>query len=285
MRFLIFGVGLLLILSKLYDSTADIFDDKMESEQYDVPISTSVSDRYYLPKGGQGEIIHHKHYSLSYREEHEQAEWVAYELTRASLKAPNVKRAKKFKPDYSVSTRSAFHRDYTGSGYTRGHMAPAGDMAFETDAMQESFYMSNMSPQLRTVNNGIWKELEEQVRDWAFHEGRVYVVTGPMLNRDCIKRLGKNKVSVPSAFYKIILDIDKPDQKAIAFIIPHEMSVRPLQDYVVSIDALEQELGVDMFADLLSSEVQSKVEPVSDISQWKFSQKRFELRRDKWNYQ
>lgn len=290
MRYIVFAIGLMLVLWVLYNSMDSLIsnhnDGEIQEEDYAVPISTSESDRYYLPKGSKGEVVHHKYYSLSYAEKHEQAEWVAYELTKASLKKPNVKRAKRFKPDYDVSSRSAFHRDYSHSGYTRGHMAPAGDMAFDKEAMQESFFMSNMSPQTRSFNNGIWKELEETVRDWAYDNNRVYIVTGPMLNQPYIKRIGKsNKISVPAAFYKVILDIDKPDRKGIAFIIPHETSDRPLSDYAVSIDELEAQLGFDLFADLISPELQDKIESSYNIKDWKFSKKRYNARVNKWNHQ
>lgn len=288
MRYITFAVGTVVMLWLLSKNMDSLFADKSVEpvDNYEIPVSTSTDDRYYLPKGSSGEVVHHKHYSLSYREKHEQAEWVAYELTKASLKKPNVKRAKRFNPDYDVSTRSAYHRDYSRSGYTRGHLAPAGDMAFDEQAMKESFLMSNMSPQTRSFNNGIWKELEETVRDWAYKNKRVYIVTGPLLDRKYIKRIGKdNKVSVPSAFYKAILDIDNPERKGIAFIIPHETSDRPLSEYAVTIDELEKELGYDLYADLISTELQDKIESQIDLKKWKFSDKRYQSRVSKWNHE
>ena len=285
-RYIAFTSGVILIIGILYiNSKKRVSEDGLLSE-YTVPSSSETGEIYFLPSGSKGEIVHHKHYSLSYVEKHEQAEWVAYELTRASLKVKNVKRAQKFIPDYDVSTRSAFHRDYSHSGYTRGHMAPAGDMAFDDIAMQESFYMSNMSPQLRVLNNGIWKELEEQVRDWAYSDNRIYIVTGPMLNRPRLKTIGQqNKVTVPSAFYKVILDIDKPKRKGIAFVIPHERSENKLKEYAMSIDDLELELGFDLFADLISEEAQEEIESSYNINDWKFSEKRYRTRVDQWNNQ
>ncbi len=285
-RYIAFTVGVVLIIGILYINSKNFVEEDSLFTDYTVPASSETGELYYLPSGSNGEIVHHKHYSLSYVEKHEQAEWVAYELTRKSLKVKNVKRAKRYNPDYDVSTRSAFHRDYSGSGYTRGHLAPAGDMAFDTDAMQESMYMSNMSPQIRELNNGIWKELEEQVRDWAYSDNRIYIVTGPMLNRPRLTTIGKqNKVTVPSAFYKVILDIDKPKRKGIAFVIPHEKSENKLEEYAMSIDDLEAELGFDFFADLISEEEQEKIESNYNIKDWKFSEKRYKARVEKWNNQ
>jgi endonuclease G len=244
------------------------------------------SQRSYLPEStNEGLLIHHTYYSLSYMEKHEQAEWVSYILTEASLRLPNVKRYKRYIPDYDVSTRSAFHRDYSGSGYTRGHLAPAGDMAFDSLAMKESFFMSNMSPQLRAFNNGIWKELEEQTRDWAFHNDELIIVTGPVL-KGIKKTIGKqNKVSVPKYFYKVILDIVTPQQKGLAFIIPNQLSARPLQEYAVTIDSVEALTDIDFFANLLEDNLERKLESKIDLKNWNFSNKRYRLRKDKWNYQ
>lgn len=241
-------------------------------------------ERFYLPSS-TGQLVHHKFYSLDYNEKHEQANWVAYELTKASLKMPNVKRAKRFNPDYSVNSQSAFHKDYTHSGYTRGHMAPAGDMAFSEAAMKESFLMSNMSPQLREFNNGIWRELEENVRDWAYDDKRLYVISGPVLNTPIQKRIGKNKVSVPNDFFKILLDMEGGEQKAIAFLIPHAQSDKHLKEYAVTIDEIEKTTGIDFFGDLLEDWEEEQLESAFDVNKWKFDHKRFEDRVKHWNHQ
>jgi len=244
----------------------------------------SDTEKSFLPESTTGDVIHHKHYSLSYDEDHEQAEWVAYKLTEESLRLPNVKRAKRFNYDKKVSSRSAVHSDYTRSGYTRGHMAPAGDMAFSIKAMQESFYMSNMSPQVKECNGGIWRELEETTRDWAFDHDELYVVSGPVLEEGhIITKIGKNRVSVPDLFYKIILDNKGPKKHAIAFLIPNEKSTKPLKDYIVSIDEVEALVGIDFFSDFLPEDQESALERSTSRSGWKFSTKRFENRVRNWN--
>lgn len=238
-----------------------------------------------LPASNTGEVIRHTHYTISYSEEHEQAEWVAYRLTEESLRVPNVPRAKRFNEDPMVSHRSAHHRDYSGSGYSRGHLAPAGDMAFDRDAMQESFYMSNMSPQKSNMNGGIWNELEETVRDWAYHNDEVFVVTGAVLTPDhIIKKIGKtSKVSVSDLFYKVVLDYKKPEQKGIAFLIPNEVSDEPLTNYAVSIDSVEAVTGINFFDGAFDSRLENQLEGTVDLGKWKFSDKRYLLRVDKWN--
>lgn len=238
---------------------------------------------FFLPKTVVDQVIHHKHYSLGYIEEHEVAAWVAYELTREQLKMERVKRADFFQPDLKVITGSAQLSDYRGSGYDRGHLIPAADRAFSTEAMEETFLMSNITPQVHTFNGGIWRELEELVRDWAYKYKKVYVVTGPVLTVTPVKRIGANKISVPAAFYKVILDISEPELKGIGFIIPNEMSTQRLQQYAMSIDEVEKQTGIDFFADLLDEALAQKIESQFDISLWHFDEKKYELRINRWN--
>jgi endonuclease G len=134
-----------------------------------------------LPAVKKGEqVIRHAGYSFVYNEAYEQAAWVAYELTEKETDK-QYDRTDKFIPDPSVITGSATDSDYSGSGYDRGHLAPAADMGWSSTSMAESFYFSNMSPQVPGFNRGIWKRLEEQVRSWAIEYDTIYVVTGPVL--------------------------------------------------------------------------------------------------------
>src|SRR5574344_20414 len=137
------------------------------------------------------QIVKHSAYTLSYSEPHEQAEWVAYVLTKSHIQK-NVDRTDKFMSDYSVTTGSASDNDYKKSGYDRGHLAPAADMAWDAQAMKESFYYSNMSPQLPGFNRGVWKRLEELVRDWAYQYDTLFVTTGPVLS-DNLPVIGANE--------------------------------------------------------------------------------------------
>jgi endonuclease G, mitochondrial len=234
----------------------------------------------YLPSS-KGEVVVHQFYTLSYLEKYEQAEWVCYPLTKEILKRPNVPRSDWFNPDPMVSTQSASHFDYKGSGYTRGHMVPAGDMSFDPIAMEETFYMSNMSPQLRGFNNGIWRELEEQTRDWIYQNNEVLIVSGPIIGTHS-QFFKKKHIAIPTAFYKIILDTSQPEVKAIAFIIPHEISIKPLSAYAVSIDEVEKATGIDFFEKYIPHSIE-KIESSFDIHKWPVSEARFKLRVDKWN--
>jgi endonuclease G len=115
-----------------------------------------------LPKSTTGQIITHKYYTLSYSENDEQPYWVAYLLT-SSMVNGNTKRTEDFRKDPLVSTGSAELSDYRRSDYDRGHLCPAGDMTINSEAMSETFYLSNMSPQAPSFNRGIWQQLEAKV--------------------------------------------------------------------------------------------------------------------------
>jgi endonuclease G len=198
---------------------------------------------YYLPSSTTGIVIDHPHFSLSYVEDHEQAEWVAYTLTRERLALPWHDRPDRFEEDPKVPSRSATWYDYRGSGYDRGHLAPAADMAFSAEAIQESFFMSNISPQSHDFNKGIWKELEELTRSWAKKYKKLYVVTGPVLTEKIKGQIGDNEVSIPSYYYKVLLDVSEPEKKGIAFVLPNQISYDPLYEYAVTIDEVEEMTG------------------------------------------
>ncbi|MCX6293473.1 MAG: DNA/RNA non-specific endonuclease [Sphingobacteriales bacterium] len=210
-------------------------------------------------------LITHAGYTLSYNEKYEQANWVAYELTSEETNSL-YNRTNKFLIDPKISTGSADNSDYAGSGYDRGHLAPAGDMGWSAQSMVESFYYSNMSPQVPSFNRGIWKNAETFTREAAIKNHVIYVVTGPVFTSD-MTTIGKNQVAVPHSYYKVILDYFEPEFKAIAFIIPNEASQLPLQHFAVSIDDVENITGLDFFP-LLTDIVESKLESKFDINFW-----------------
>ena len=193
-----------------------------------------------------GEVIEKTHYVLSYMEEHEQAEWVFYELTKDEALG-GYERTNNFRSDGAVATGSAGLNDYKGSGYDRGHLAPAADMAFSSTAMSESFYLSNMSPQNPSFNRGIWRQLEALVRAWAQEDGDLYVVTGAVLEEG-LSTIGYSGVSIPRYYYKVILDKDADGIRSVAFVLPNQKGSRELRDYSVSIDSVEVLTGIDFFA-------------------------------------
>jgi len=202
------------------------------------------------------EVIKHTYYSLEYSELHEQASWVYYKLTTEFITGPG-ERKNKFKPDYLIDTESAQLIDYKGSGLDRGHLCPAGSMKLNQRAMDESFYMSNMSPQLPGFNRGKWKQLEGQVRRWLQKEDTLHVITGPILT-DSLGSIGINKVTIPSYYYKVIYD-PTGAQKMIAFIMPNEKIEQNIFHFTVTVDEVEKRTGIDFFSGL-EDELENRLE-------------------------
>jgi len=210
----------------------------------------------FLPTNN-GELVHHNYYSLSYSEQHEQAEWVFYEIKKERILGL-ASRTDNFRSDEMISTNSATLSDYKGAGYDRGHLAPAGDMSFSTNAMSESFYMSNISPQHPSFNRGVWKNIENLVRSWGSNNS-IYVVTGPVLD-DCSTTIGTNNVCVPKYYYKVIYD--PLDNKMIAFVLLNAKGENKLSQYVTSVDYVESITGIDFFRgleDKLENKLESEI--------------------------
>ena len=203
-------------------------------------------------------LVEHTAFSLGYSETHEQSAWVAYVLSNRH--AENLyDRRNNFRADPAISSSSASPGDYSHSGFDRGHLAPAADFDYSNKTLSESFYMSNMSPQLPAFNRGGWKELEEQLREWAIREDSLWVVTGPVLSSG-LKKIGTNGISVPEYFYKIILDARQPEIKMISFLMPNKKISRELRYWVVSVDSVERLSGLDFFPqlpDLLEDSLES----------------------------
>jgi len=221
----------------------------------------------FLPSSTTSQIIKHDYFTLSYSEKHEQAEWIAYELKKSYVRNSNFKRPY-FTEDSKVKTGSADWRNYKKSGYDKGHLCPAGDMEFEINAYNDTFFTSNISPQTHDFNGGIWNRLEQKTRYWATKHDGVYVITGGVLNAS-LKTIGKEKVSVPNYFYKILLDNSNGEYKMIAFLVPSKKSDKPIYDFVVSVDSLEKMTGIDFFPKL-NDKTENRLEKSSDYKAWSF---------------
>jgi endonuclease G, mitochondrial len=188
-------------------------------------------------------VVRHRAYALCYDDPHEQAAWVAYRLS-GTVTGVKVPRTDRFRVDPLVPTGSASGADYAGTGFDRGHLAPANDMAWSTVAMSESFYYSNMSPQDPSFNRGIWKRLETLVHGWASLYGGLWIATGPVFSSyaDCA-----GEVSVPAAYYKVVMKTDPP-YECVGFILPNSKSALPLERFAVSVDEVENVTGIDFFS-------------------------------------
>ena len=248
----------------------DYFLDEEENLEAVFEGETSKHDTnaYFLPTSTTNQVIHHQGYSLSYNEEHEQAEWVAYELKKSHLSKTNFKRPY-FEIDKAVKTGAADWRNYKKSGYDRGHLCPAGDRRYSKSAHDETFLTSNISPQKHDFNSGVWNKLEQKVRYWAGKYDGVFVITGGVLNGN-LKTIGDEDVSVPKQFYKVLIDVNSGKTKMIAFLMPHNESNKPLFEFVVSVDSIEKLTGIDFFPEL-QDDLEDKLEASNSYKGWSFN--------------
>lgn len=211
------------------------------------------------------ELVNYLGFSLAFDQHSHQAKWVAYELTAEELGLKRAKRKDRFRKDTITNLLTARQSDYTRSGYDRGHLAPAADMAWDQKAMDQSFFFSNICPQTPNLNRGIWKKLEEQGRKWATQKNNIYIVTGPVIQYPADST---GNLPIPKYFYKAILVYQKGVQQAIGFVMPNAKKVEGgILDYAVSIDSLEILTDLDLF-DKLPQLIERKVERSFDLGFW-----------------
>lgn len=204
--------------------------------------------------------------------------WVCERVTKADLKK-NCNRTKGFKTDKALAEPArSTNKDYAGTKFDRGHMAPAADFSHSCTEMTESFFFSNMAPQVGVgFNQHVWAYLEDRVREWVVEYDGAWVVTGPVFLEDdeglyCAKTIGEGEVGVPAAFYKAVVVEDEGEYKAIGFILDNKPYSTKLVDhgdfsrYAVSIDEIEERTGIDLFAELPSN-VQTAMEAAAP-DQW-----------------
>jgi endonuclease G len=229
-------------------------------------LSELIEEYPYLPLTSDDDmLVTHQAYSLSYLESVEQALWVAYRLDYQMITG-DAERKDNFTPDPQVPTGSSDLFDFKGSGYDRGHLAPAADMKLNQLVMDESFYLSNITPQLPSFNRYIWKDLEALVRSWVTPSEPLYVVTGPLFFDDPIQTIGDNRVGIPTHFYKAVFDFTGSQTRAIAFLLPHD-AAGDFDSYVLSVDELEQIVEVDFFP-VVQDDVEIAAESYASLVQW-----------------
>lgn len=222
----------------------------------------------FVPSSTTDVIVKHDHFMLSYNESYEQAEWVAYLLKKEHLTYDDRKRPH-FIKDPKVGSGSADWRNYKRSGYDRGHLCPAGDRRFTKYAYDETFYTSNISPQNREFNAGVWNVLEQKIRQWVKKDNTIFVVTGGVLQDD-LEQIGDEGVAVPKLFYKIIAKGNPESPKIIAFLMPNSPSSKSIQQFAVPVDKIEKLTGIDFFYQLADT-VEKKLEKDIEPRNWSFN--------------
>ncbi|WP_044077577.1 DNA/RNA non-specific endonuclease [Prevotella sp. oral taxon 317] len=212
------------------------------------------------------QILKRVAYTASYNSDLRIPNWVAWRLTGAHTRGKNKRAGVKFHEDTDVPMPRAVDFDYVRSGYDRGHLCPSADNRWDATAQEQSFLLTNVCPQDHNLNVGDWHELEILCRKWAKTYGSIYIVAGPVLFKGKHKTIGKNKVTVPEAFFKVVLCMEGTP-KAIGFIYRNESGNRPKSYYVNTIDDVERITGIDFFP-ALPDKVENEVEATSSLDDW-----------------
>ena len=213
------------------------------------------------------QILHRKGYTVSYNNATRNPNWVAWHLTKSHTYGSNQRSGEVFTEDVSVSKPRATDADYYNSRYDRGHMCPAGDNKWDKEAMAQSFLFTNVCPQNHGLNKYEWNDLEMLCRDWAREYGAIDVVCGPVYNgSDQQKTIGKNRVWVPDAFFKVVL-CRQGKAKAIGFLYRNEGKKQPMADAVCTVDDVERLTGLDFFPEL-DDATENRIEATATLSDW-----------------
>ena len=214
-------------------------------------------------------IVPHKAYVSSYNEETLIPDWVAYELTAEETGGTESRGGIEFRMDPTLrGVTQAMREDYSGSGWTKGHLMPAADAAFSTTTMGETFYFTNICPQDETLNAGDWAYLEKRVRQWANRYGHIWVVTGPIVGENRYGTIGDRDVVVPDSFFKALLIQKKNGSySAIAFVMDNDDERYYLKDCYLTVDELETLTGFNFFPQL-DDTIEEKVESKVRLSDW-----------------
>lgn len=215
-------------------------------------------------------IVQYTGMTVSFNPEAHVPNWVAYELTADEARGEEP-RYNNFRQDPDVDG-CATPADYKNTGFDRGHMAPAADMKWDQMAMRESFLMTNIVPQVHTVNRGPWGSLEEKCRARAMADSAVVIVCGPVLTDPVDFRIGQTGVVVPRRFFKVILSPYSNPPMAIGFIMPNETFSGGMQVCAVSVDSVEAVTGHDFFS-ALPDDIESEIESNVNFHKWSRTRK------------
>lgn len=214
------------------------------------------------------QVLYRKGYITSYNKDYRIPNWVAWHLTDAHTRGDVKRPGSAWHEDKDVPTPRATFSDYKGCGWTRGHMCPAGDNKWDSEAMYESFLFTNCCPQHANLNSGTWNQIELSCRRWAQAYGGVYIVCGPVLFNQEHATVGRNRVVVPEAFFKVVVCLKKGQEKGIGFICRNTDGNRSKDTHVNSIKQIEKITGITFFPHL-SSQVADKVKNGASLSDWK----------------
>lgn len=228
----------------------------------------SRTTKRYLPapmRGVSEQVIVKKSYTTSYNKNTLQPNWVFWHLTADHVNGDAVRPGNAYHEEGKVSRPRATLADYRRSGFTRGHMCPAGDNKWDRRAMYDTFSLINICPQTEKCNSGVWNNIEMQCREWALEYGELYIIAGPIFEKRP-DTIGPNKVAVPDAFFKVVISLNGK-KKGIGFICDNTNRNQTIKKCVVTIAEIERITGIDFFP-YLSAYERHAVEDRANLRDW-----------------
>lgn len=246
-----------------------------KAAQGTAPVGNRDQEAYECPRwvrtGTAEQMLNRMAYTVSYNSERLTPNWVGWVLTAAHTDGSFERKGHKFMEDQEVPAPRATYADIREGecSYQRGHICPAGDNKWSFQAQKEAFLMTNICPQNGDLNQRDWKYLEEACRDWAKRYERIYIVAGPIFRSKRPKTVGSNGVSVPDAFFKVVLRLgeNSSDTKAIGFIYENRKGHHEMAHYGRSVDEVEAATGLDFFYQL-DDKTEEAVEQESNLADW-----------------
>lgn len=206
-------------------------------------------------------LLQYTAFTVSYNPSTRQPDWVSYTLTAEEVEAtkhtPKIPR--NFMPDPNLDFPQATNEDYSGSGWVRGHMARRQDMKWSEQAVKESDYFTNICPQNKEMNNGVWHQIENLARKLAVRYDSVMIVCGPIFTSTQPRFFGVNNIPVPDSFFKAFLIPDGTEYHTLAFLCPNCSEQISMAMTVCCVDDVETASGIDLFR-FLDDEIEDAVE-------------------------
>ena len=246
------GAGVYVLLSKGKKDTESSTEEKPKTEKVEHILK-------YGPPTRSSDISFYNNHLLCYDQERKIPRWVAEDITADHITGDANRKHCKFHPDPSVPEKfRTVNADFLKSGWSRGHMAPAGDYKFDQASMKDTFLLSNILPQDFKNNGGFWNRFEMYCRELTKTYGHVRVISGPAMvpnveeeGKHFVKYqvIGKTQVAVPTHLYKVIVAEDDPEEKQPvlgSFLVPNEPIGfnRKLEEYKIPLDDLEKKTGL-----------------------------------------
>jgi endonuclease G len=261
LKFILWGLTVALVCFLLYRVAMN------SSTPHLVPLSEAGRDSLMtvgVPNSMSDTLVRYDAFMVHFNSARGIANCAAYELVCNELNG-NAERMGEFMQDPGVKGCPS-PQDYAGCGMDRGHLVPAGDLKWSENAMRQSFLLTNVAPMHKALNEGGWAKLEEKLREWTARDSALLVFTGPVIS-DGDTTLANGRITVPSAYYKVIVAPCVRPVRAIAFIYPNGHSGGRLSQYTVSVDEVERRTGLDFFP-TLPQEEQKRLEAPVNLDAW-----------------